>query len=171
MPYLPAWHSLPSGVAMRSGSPDRLTNRSRVRSLLSKLRSKRDLDQAMTDSSNLMPADVRLVHRTLLDSMVTKGELPSPTELADQLGLSEAALATLLDVLIQADYLGRDDAGLVSCLYPFSSVPTPHTVVLDSARRFAMCSRSTCLARRQCCAKWSRSKGHAQSAPLPSGSR
>ena len=38
------------------------------------------------------------------------------------------------------DWAGRDDAGAIVALYPFSLVPTPVRVWLDASERFAMCA-------------------------------
>jgi hypothetical protein len=94
----------------------------------------------MTDPNALLPDRTRQVHRSLLNAMLTTGAVSSTVDLADSLGMSSVELAAHLDLFTQADYLGRNEAGRLTCLYPFSVVPTVHVVVLDAARRFAMCS-------------------------------
>jgi len=94
----------------------------------------------MTGTYAMLPPLDRRVHRALLDAMLTSGTLPGTVELATSVGLSPAEVADHLDALAQADYLGRTGAGRITCLYPFSTEPTPHIVVVGEARRYAMCS-------------------------------
>ncbi len=61
-------------------------------------------------------------------------------DLAALLGMSTAEVEGSLKTLAQADYLGRTPDGEITCLYPFSTVPTTHVVVIGDVRRHAMCS-------------------------------
>ena len=42
--------------------------------------------------------------------------------------------------MVAGDWAGRDQAGVIVALYPFSTVPTPVRVRLDGAERYAMCA-------------------------------
>ena len=92
-----------------------------------------------TDADALHPAD-RRVHRALLDAVLATGAVPRLDELGASVELSSTEVEGSLETLARADYLGRSSAGEISCLYPFSTVPTPHVVVIEDTRRYAMCS-------------------------------
>jgi hypothetical protein len=87
-----------------------------------------------------LAAHHRRVHRALLEAVLQTGRVPSASVLADQLGATAEAIRASLRVLAAADYLGLDVGGRVTCLYPFSVTPTPQTVLVEGAPRFAMCA-------------------------------
>ena len=87
-----------------------------------------------------LAAHHRRVHRALLEAVLHTGLVPSVSVLADQLGTTAEAIRASLRALAVADYLARDAGGRVRCLYPFSAIPTPHTVLVEGAQRFAMCA-------------------------------
>lgn len=91
-------------------------------------------------SGQTLPKTTRRVHRHLTEAMLATGEVPPAAALAAALGLRIDALRLHLRTLADADYLGFDSAGHLTCLYPFSAVPTRHVVTFDGTRRFAMCS-------------------------------
>ncbi len=93
-----------------------------------------------TIAATKLPVTERRLHRRLTESMLATGDIPPAASLASELGVSLKALGSHLRTLAEGDYLGFDAAGRLTCLYPFSVTPTPHVVVLDGARRFAMCS-------------------------------
>jgi hypothetical protein len=94
----------------------------------------------MTDAVAFLPETDRRVHRALLDGVLATGTVPPPAALAAAAGIDAADLPAHLAVLAAADYLGLDADGRVACLYPFSPTPTPHVVVIDGRRRYAMCA-------------------------------
>lgn len=87
-----------------------------------------------------LPAVDRRLHRALIDGILATGSLPSPKELEATSGIEVAKLPRHLASLAAADYLALDPAGRVTCLYPFSPTPTPHAVLIDGRRRYAMCA-------------------------------
>jgi len=87
-----------------------------------------------------LPADVRHLHRTLLNILLATGDLPLQSALAADLGISQAALDARLQTLVKGDYLAFDGAGHPTCLYPYSVDPTRHAITIDGKRRFAMCA-------------------------------
>ena len=93
-----------------------------------------------TDEEMPLDGQTRRLHRALIDAVLETGDAPSPTVLADQLGTSPEAVRDGLRRLEAADYLALDADGRVTCLYPLSATPTPHAVVVNGARRFAMCA-------------------------------
>lgn len=82
----------------------------------------------------------RGVHRALIEGLLTNASVPSAPELADRLGTSTEAVRESLHALAEADYLALDAGERVTCLYPFSATPTSHIVLIEGARRFAMCA-------------------------------
>ncbi len=98
--------------------------------------------RSMPDSDDTMLLDdhTRHLHRALIDALLETGQVPELSALADLLDTSPEAIQEGLRGLAAADYLALDADGHVTCLYPLSVAPTPHAVVVDGARRFAMCS-------------------------------
>ncbi|MGH2560843.1 MAG: organomercurial lyase [Thermomicrobiales bacterium] len=94
------------------------------------------------DSRNepLLPDPHRRLHRALIEAMLATGVLPGEEELAAALGAPAEQVRSGLRALAEADYVSFDAKGRLTCLYPFSVVPTPHVVVIDERRRYAMCS-------------------------------
>jgi hypothetical protein len=88
----------------------------------------------------LLDDRTRRLHRALIDAVLTTGCVPALSALADQLGTSLRAIQQGLRDLAAADYLALDADDLVTCLYPLAVTPTPHAVVVDGVRRFAMCA-------------------------------
>lgn len=95
--------------------------------------------QALDPATPLAP-DARRLHRALIDAQIVAGSVPSVPELADRLGTTDRAIRAGLAALAAADYLALDGTGRVSCLYPFSTTPTPHVVIVDGQMRYAMCA-------------------------------
>lgn len=93
-----------------------------------------------SDQALALAQDARRLHRTLIDAVVTTGSIPSVLELANRMRMTEEMIRSGLATLAAADYLALDAGGQLSCLYPFSTTPTPHVVVIDEQRRFAMCA-------------------------------
>ncbi|MGH2532636.1 MAG: organomercurial lyase [Thermomicrobiales bacterium] len=87
-----------------------------------------------------LPHAQRRIHRTLIDAMLATGGVPGVEDMAVTLGTSPVDVRSGLQMLVEADYLALDASGRVICLYPFSVVPTPHVVVVDERRRYAMCA-------------------------------
>lgn len=75
-----------------------------------------------------------------MDAVVATGSVPAMAELVERLGIGEDAIRSGLATLAAADYLALDVAGRVTCLYPFSTAPTPHGVIIGGRRRSAMCA-------------------------------
>ncbi len=103
---------------------------------------RRPWETPMPDSDDTMLLDkqARRLHRALIDAVLTTGNVPSVSALADQLGSSPEAIQEAFQVLAAADYLALDADGHVTCLYPLSVTPTAHTVIVNGVRRFAMCA-------------------------------
>jgi len=93
-------------------------------------------------SAATLPETERRLHRSLIEAMLATSDVPTAVALAAELGASLDMLRSHLRTLAFADYLGFDAAGHLTCLYPFSVIPTQHVVVIDGAteRRFVMCS-------------------------------
>ena len=92
------------------------------------------------DDAMLLDDQTRRLHRSLIDAVLVTGSVPSLSALAGQLATSPEAIEKGLRGLAAADYPALDANGQVTCLYPLSVTPTPHAVVVDGARRFAMCA-------------------------------
>jgi glutaredoxin len=92
------------------------------------------------DSPPRLAEATRRLHRSLIDAVVATGSVPTLDELASRLGTSEEVVAAGLTALAAADYLARDASGQITCLYPFSTTATPHAVIINGQRRFAMCA-------------------------------
>jgi hypothetical protein len=88
----------------------------------------------------MLPEPERRLHRTLIDAVVRTGTVPPDDVMVAVLTIDRDELDRRLQTLRRADYLAFDGAGRLTCLYPFSTLPTPHVVSIDGARRFAMCS-------------------------------
>lgn len=87
-----------------------------------------------------MPPMDRALYRILLTRFLATGEVPARDVLAESSGLSPEAVSERVAALAMGDYLDFDHAGRLTCLYPFSAAPTPHVVVVDKNRHYAMCS-------------------------------
>lgn len=92
-----------------------------------------------TRARQLSPAD-RHLHRALLTALLTTGQMPALDALSKATGISRDVVSKRLTALANGDYLAFNPAGQLTCLYPFSAVPTPHVVVIEGKRRYAMCS-------------------------------
>ena len=88
----------------------------------------------------LLGNQTRRLHRILIGAVLETGDVPALSALADQLDTSPEAIWEGLRELAAADYLALDAGGQPTCLYPLSVTPTPHAVVVNGARRFAMCA-------------------------------
>ncbi|MFC4018386.1 alkylmercury lyase family protein [Micromonospora sp. GCM10011542] len=87
-----------------------------------------------------LPDGLRQVYRAVLRHFAATGTAPSHTEIssaADAVGLDAAAALRQLSAV---DLLAVDDGGRLIAAYPFSPVPTPHTVSLGDVDVFAMCA-------------------------------
>jgi hypothetical protein len=104
------------------------------------LTSRRLDERCHANRLSLLDDQTRRLHYALIDAVLTTGSAPSLSALADQLDTSKDAIWTGLRNLAAADYLALDAGDQVTCLYPLSVTPTPHVVVVDGARRFAMCA-------------------------------
>ena len=82
----------------------------------------------------------RRLHRVLIDRLLATDEVPDETTLASDLDIDLNILREALRTLERGDYLALNSTRQVTCLYPISTVPTVHVVIVDGARRFAMCS-------------------------------
>jgi alkylmercury lyase len=87
-----------------------------------------------------LPADLRRLHLALINSLLLTGKLPGTEVLAVESGVDLDVFDEHLQALAHGDYLAFDTSDQLTCLYPFSTVPTQHAVILDGERRFAMCS-------------------------------
>jgi hypothetical protein len=103
-------------------------------------RSTRERPVPETDDTTLLNDQTRRLHRALIDAVLETGSVPGLSALADQLDTPPEAIQEGLRDLAAADYLALDTGGQVTCLYPLSVSPTPHAVVIDGVRRFAMCA-------------------------------
>jgi hypothetical protein len=95
---------------------------------------------AVTDEATLLDDQTRRLHRALVDVVLKTGRVPELSALATQMDALPEAIKDGLRDLAAADYLALDASGHVTCLYPLSVVPTPHAVVVNGSRRFAMCA-------------------------------
>lgn len=93
----------------------------------------------VTHAPALTPEAHRL-YRTLVDGLLATGGFPAAPELAARLGVLEARVGELLDELVTGDWAGRDAAGDLAALYPFSATPTGVRVRVGGAERHAMCA-------------------------------
>jgi hypothetical protein len=91
------------------------------------------------DDTALAP-EARRLHRRVIEAVLATGSVPPVRELADHLETTEDAIRSGLTELAIADYVALDEGGQVSCLYPFSTTPTSHVIVIDGQPRYAMCS-------------------------------
>jgi hypothetical protein len=92
------------------------------------------------DHDTALAPEARRLHRSLFEAVLATGSVPSVRELADRLGTMEEAIHSGLVALVGADYLALDASGDVSCLYPFSTTPTSHVIVINGQQRYAMCA-------------------------------
>ena len=79
-------------------------------------------------------------YRALIDALLATGTVLDSAALAAATGLGEGETRAAVDALVEADWAGRDTAGAIVALYPFSVVPTATTVRLGDAERHAMCA-------------------------------
>ncbi len=92
-----------------------------------------------TRAPELAPPAHRL-YRALIDGLLATGGFPAAPELAATLGVPEARVGALLDELVAGEWAGRDAAGSLAALYPFSAAPTGVLVRVGGAERHAMCA-------------------------------
>lgn len=94
---------------------------------------------AMRASS--LPAPVREVHRAVLRHFVATGTAPVPEDLKPAASDAGVELDEALDELHRADLVHLDPDGRVQVAYPFSGVPTSHTVRLrNGVEVYSMCA-------------------------------
>lgn len=91
-------------------------------------------------ATSQLPQAERHLHRALLTGLLTTGQVPTLDALAEATGLPLDVVSQGLTTLADGDYLTLDRTGRPACLYPLSTVPTPHVVVIEGERRYAMCS-------------------------------
>lgn len=85
-------------------------------------------------------APARRVHKAILTAFADTGHAPSRQALAET-PMAEPDLDRLLAELHERDVIRLDDAGGVRAAYPFSGVPTAHTVAIDAGPTVsAMCA-------------------------------
>jgi hypothetical protein len=80
------------------------------------------------------------VYRALVDALLATGGLSDDATLAQTTGLTVTEIHAALDALVTADWAGRDAAGAIVTLYPFSVTPTTTIVQLADVTRYAMCA-------------------------------
>ncbi len=95
-------------------------------------------DQSSSQMTQLPQTD-RDLHRALLTELLATGQIPPLAELSEATGLTPDVVAERLVALADGDYLAFDETERLTCLYPLSTVPTPHVVIMDGKRRHAMC--------------------------------
>jgi hypothetical protein len=98
--------------------------------------------EAISDAGHgaALAPEARRLHRRLIEAVIATGSVPSTPELADRLETTEDAIRSELATLAAADYLALNGNGQVACLYPFSTTPTSHVIVINGQQRSAMCS-------------------------------
>jgi hypothetical protein len=97
------------------------------------------MSQAERPATNL-PEATRRLHRALIQAFIDHGAAPPAAHLAEAAGIPVADFPTHLRTLVAADFLALNAADEISCLYPFSATPTPHSVAIDGQPRYAMCA-------------------------------
>ena len=80
------------------------------------------------------------VYRAVIDHFLPTGEAASVAALAAATGFDAGAVERLVDELVVADWAGRDTAGALVALYPFSVKPTGILLGLAGVERHAMCA-------------------------------
>ena len=95
---------------------------------------------SVSDHETALAPEARRLHRSLIGAVLATGSVPSVHELADRLGTTEGTIRAGLIALAEADYVALNCGGQVSCLYPFSTTPTSHVIVINGQQRYAMCS-------------------------------
>ncbi len=91
----------------------------------------------------LAPVDggLRAVHQRVLLAFAETGKPPSAAELDEAAAPFGTGGRSVLDVLHAADFLRLDSSGAISAAYPFSAVPTAHSVqIADGPAVFSMCA-------------------------------
>jgi hypothetical protein len=87
-----------------------------------------------------LTTDEDRVRRHVLQSFAA-GATPNVPTIADQCGVHPLLIQGILERLARADVLLLDVSGkTVLAAYPFSSVPTPHRVLLPGREVFALCA-------------------------------
>lgn len=87
--------------------------------------------------SNVSPA-ARSLHRAILHAFASTGQAPDPQTLTPP---EPGDLATLISELHEQDVIRLDGDGRIQAAYPFSGVPTAHTVAIeDGPTVFSMCA-------------------------------
>jgi Alkylmercury lyase len=81
----------------------------------------------------------RTVHRTILRAFAATGHAPGPAALAD--APAGQMLDDLLAELHDRDVIRLDERGGIRVAYPFSGIPTAHTVAIGGGPSvYAMCA-------------------------------
>jgi len=89
--------------------------------------------------ADVSPA-ARAAHRVILRAFAATGDAPDPAILADTTPAGEG-LGGLLRELHHRDVIRLDEHGHIRAAYPFSGIPTAHTVAIDAgATVYAMCA-------------------------------
>lgn len=91
-------------------------------------------------TATMLSAEARRVHRALLGSYLEVGETPDAGELARASGVTLDTVPVRCRELAHAGYIHFDAARRLTCLFPFSTVPTPYLLTIDGERRYAMCA-------------------------------
>jgi hypothetical protein len=85
-------------------------------------------------------AAARAAHRVILRAFAAIGHPPDPAILADTTPTGDG-LGELLRELHDHDVIRLDEHGHIRAAYPFSGIPTAHTVAIDAgATVYAMCA-------------------------------
>ncbi|MCY0933916.1 alkylmercury lyase family protein [Streptomyces sp. H34-S4] len=84
---------------------------------------------------------LRAVHQAVLRHFATAGRAPEAGLLEPVAAAAGRTAEDVLAELARDDFLTLDETGQVRAAYPFSAVPTPHRVRIDSgAEVFSMCA-------------------------------
>ncbi|WP_224281255.1 alkylmercury lyase family protein [Streptomyces sp. LS1784] len=91
----------------------------------------------------LAPAErgLRAVQQAVLQSFATTGSPPAAAELESAAEPFGVPAAEVLAELVAEDFLTLDDTGRVQAAYPFSAIPTEHTVEISAGPTvWSMCA-------------------------------
>ena len=80
------------------------------------------------------------IYRALIDHFLPTGDIASVAALTAATGFDAGEVERLLDELVVADWAGRDTAGPLVALYPFSVKATGILIGLAGVERHAMCA-------------------------------
>jgi hypothetical protein len=88
-----------------------------------------------------LPGPVRELHRAVLRHFVATGAAPVVDDLKADAAAAGVDPDEAFDLLHRTDLVHLDSGGRVEVAYPFSGIPTAHTVLLDSGVEvYSMCA-------------------------------